>query len=109
MGSQVFKPEKDFKLDFKKKEKNLVEKYNSGKEKVDYMKMVEEVRDVVMKGKSKKKKVKPSNGKREDQNGNGVGEQEPEIIDLKSEMAKDWAELVKDSKRLVGYSGIIKE
>jgi hypothetical protein len=70
----VFKPEKDFKLDFKKKEKILVEKYNSGKEKVDYMKMVEEVRDVVMKGKNKKKKVKASNGKKEEHYENGMNE-----------------------------------
>lgn len=57
MNNQMFKPEKDFKLDYKKKEKNLVEKYNSGKEKVDYMKMIEEVREKVMNGKSKNKKV----------------------------------------------------
>lgn len=44
----MFKPEKDLKLDFKKREKNLVEKYQEGKESVDYLKMVEEVRKKII-------------------------------------------------------------
>lgn len=82
-----FKSEKDMKLDFKKKEQQIFEKYNQSKEKVDYVKKIEEVMERV--------KTKQKSGEKSKMIYD-------EGLDVREFLNKEWSKQAKMAADLVG-------